>query len=134
MPEETIKAWRNLWFHTGDLAYKDEEGYLFIVDRKKDAIRRRGENISSVELQNIVNSHPAVTDSIAVGVPSELGEEDIKVIIQLKEGMRLTPEGLIDFCEERMAFFMRPSRSHRRSEARPLRLVSRRIPVPPKGS
>jgi len=108
MPEETVKAWRNLWFHTGDLGYKDEEGCLHIVDRKKDVIRRRGENISSKELESIVNSHPAVSESAAVGVPSEVGEEDVKVVVRLKKGNALSAEELIAFCKERMAFFMIP--------------------------
>lgn len=108
MPEETVKVWRNLWFHTGDLAYKDEEGNLHFVERKKDVIRRRGENISSRELESIVNSHPSISESAAVGVPSEVGEEDVKVVVRLKKGNALSAEDLIDFCKERMAFFMIP--------------------------
>lgn len=107
-PEKTLQAWGNLWFHTGDLAYRDEKGYIYFVDRKKDAIRRRGENISSFELESVINSHPKVLAAAAVGVPSELGEDDVKVAIKLKEGESLSPEELLQFCEERMAFFMVP--------------------------
>ncbi len=108
MPDQTLKAWRNLWFHTGDLGYLDEDGYLFFVDRKKDCIRRRGENISSIELENIINSHPCVLESAAVGVPSEPGDQDIKIVFTLKEGKTLTYEELMHFCQENMAFFMIP--------------------------
>lgn len=107
-PLDTVNSWRNLWFHTGDYGYLDEDGYLYFVDRKKDSIRRRGENISSFELESIINAHPSVLESVAVGVPSKLGEEDVKVIVQLKDGMSLTAEELIEYCESEMAFFMVP--------------------------
>ena len=63
MPEKTVEAWRDMWFHTGDCLYYDEEGYFYFVDRKKDALRRRGENISSQEVEKIINSHPSVRES-----------------------------------------------------------------------
>jgi crotonobetaine/carnitine-CoA ligase len=108
MPEETLRAFRNLWFHTGDLGYMDEDGYLYFVGRKKEAIRRRGENISAFEVERIVNQHPSVLESAAIAVPSELGEDDVKIVVVLKEGERVSPEELIRFCEERMAYFMVP--------------------------
>ncbi len=108
MPEETLKAFRNLWFHTGDLAYRDEAGYFYFVGRKKDAIRRRGENISAFEIEEIVDSHPAVLESAAIGVPSELTEEDVKVCVVLRPGELVTPEELIAYCEKRMARHMVP--------------------------
>ncbi len=108
MPEETLSAFRNLWFHTGDLGYVDEDGYLYFVGRKKEAIRRRGENISAFEVEKIVNQHPAVLESAAIPVPSELSEDDVKVVVVLKEGASLSPEALIGFCEQRMAYFMVP--------------------------
>src|SRR5690606_28044397 len=74
-PEDTVKAWRNLWFHTGDLGYFDEDGFFFFVDRKKDYIRRRGENISSMEVENVFLRHSAVAEVAAYGVPSDMGEE-----------------------------------------------------------
>ena len=108
MPEKTLEAFRNLWFHTGDLAKKDEEGYFYFVDRKKDAIRRRGENISSFEVEKVVNSHPAVLESAAIAIPSELGEDEIKICVVLKPREKLTPEELIRWCDERMPYFAVP--------------------------
>lgn len=106
--EATQEACRNLWFHTGDLARKDEDGYYHFVDRKKDYIRRRGENISSFEVEKVVNSHPAVKESAAVGIKSGVGEDEIKIIIQIKEGQVLSPEELMAWCEPRMPYFMVP--------------------------
>ncbi|HXG65497.1 MAG TPA: AMP-binding protein, partial [Blastocatellia bacterium] len=108
MPEATLEAFRNLWFHTGDLGYLDEDGFLYFVGRKKEAIRRRGENISAFEVEAIVNRHPAVLESAAIPVPSELGEDDVKIVVVLREGGQLSPEELLRFCEERMAYFMVP--------------------------
>ena len=68
MPDKTVEAWRNLWFHTGDAGHMDTEGRLFFVDRIKDRIRRRGENISSFELEQTLNEHPSVVESAAVGL------------------------------------------------------------------
>ncbi|MCL2335919.1 MAG: AMP-binding protein [Firmicutes bacterium] len=109
MPEQTNEAWKDLWFHTGDNARLDEEGYLHFVDRKKDALRRRGENVSSYEVEVIINSHPAVLESAVYAVPSDLADDDdIMVSLTLKPGGSLLPEELIAYCEERMAYFMVP--------------------------
>jgi crotonobetaine/carnitine-CoA ligase len=108
MPDKTLEAYRNLWFHTGDYAKKDEEGYFYFVDRKKDAIRRRGENISSFEVEKVINEHPKVLESAVFAVPSELGEDDVKANIVLKPGESLPPEDLIKHCNERMAYFAIP--------------------------
>jgi crotonobetaine/carnitine-CoA ligase len=108
MPEETVKACRNLWFHTGDLARKDGDGYFYFVGRKKDAIRRRGENISAFEIEEIVSGHPDVLEAAAVGVPSELTEEDVKVCVVLQQGSALSPEDLVSYCKGKMARFMVP--------------------------
>lgn len=108
MPEATLEAFRNLWFHTGDLGYFDEDGFLYYVGRKKDAIRRRGENISAFEIESVVNQHPAVLESAAVAAPSELGEDDVKIVVVVKPGARLAHEEVIRFCESRMAYFMIP--------------------------
>ncbi|HET9528957.1 MAG TPA: AMP-binding protein [Blastocatellia bacterium] len=108
MAEATLEAFRNLWFHTGDLGYFDEDGFLYYVGRKKDAIRRRGENISAFEIETAVNQHPAVLESAAIAVPSELGEDDVKIVVVLKPEAELRPEELIRFCEPRMAYFMIP--------------------------
>jgi len=108
MPEKTLEAFRNLWFHTGDLAKKDEDGYFYFVDRKKDALRRRGENISSFEVERAVNSHPSVLESAAVAVPSEVGEDEVKICVILKPGATLLPEELIEYCSDRMPYFAVP--------------------------
>jgi crotonobetaine/carnitine-CoA ligase len=96
------------WLRTGDLVYSDEEGNLYFVDRKTDSLRRRGENISSWEVEREIDSHEAVLESAVFGVPSELGEHDVMAIVVLKEGQTLTPEQLLTHCEERMAKFMVP--------------------------
>ncbi len=107
-PVETLEFFQNFWMHTGDLGVRDKDGYFYFVDRKKQAIRRRGENISSFEVEAVINAHPAVLESCAVGVPSDVGEEDVKAVIVLKEGQRATPEELIRWCEPRMAYFSIP--------------------------
>ena len=96
------------WLHSGDLFYEDEEGYLYFVDRKTDSMRRRGENISSWEVENVIEKHSAVAECAAFGVPSELGEDDVMVWVKAKEGLELNPEELIRFCAENMAYFMVP--------------------------
>jgi len=108
MPEKTAEAWRNGWFHTGDAFMEDEDGNFYFVDRMKDAIRRRGENISSFEVEAGVNSHPAVQESAVIGVPSELGEEDVKAIVVLRPGHSLEPRVLIEFLIPRLPRFMIP--------------------------
>jgi crotonobetaine/carnitine-CoA ligase len=108
MPDKTVETWRDLWFHTGDYMRQDEEGFFHFVDRKKDALRRRGENISSYEVESVINSHPAVLESAAVPVKSELGEDEVMVCLTLKPGSELTPEELVKHCEKGMAYFMVP--------------------------
>lgn len=108
MPDKTVESWRDLWFHTGDYAYYDEDGYFFFVDRKKDALRRRGENISSYEVEKVVNSHSAVFESAAVAVKSDLGEDEVMVCLTLRPEKTITPFELVKYCEDRMAYFMIP--------------------------
>jgi len=108
MPEKTVEACRDMWFHTGDYLYCDGEGFFHFVDRKKDAIRRRGENISSYEVEKVINSHPAVRESAAVAVKSELGEDEVMVCLSFREGKQVAPPELIAYCEEHMAYFMIP--------------------------
>jgi crotonobetaine/carnitine-CoA ligase len=96
------------WFHTGDLAYKDKDGWFFFVDRKKDSIRRRGENIAPFSIEKIINLHNKVLESAAYGVKSELGEDEVMVSVVLKPGETMTPEELLDFCQGKMAYFMIP--------------------------
>jgi crotonobetaine/carnitine-CoA ligase len=99
---------RDGWLHTGDLVYADPEGNLYFVDRKTDSLRRRGENISSWEVEREIDRHPAVLESAVFGVPSELGEHDVMAVVVVKEGEKLSPEELILHCEQRMAKFMIP--------------------------
>jgi crotonobetaine/carnitine-CoA ligase len=108
MPEATAQAWRNGWFHTGDLFRRGAEGDFFFVDRAKDAIRRRGENISSFEVEAELLAHPAIREAAAVGVPSEHSEEEVLAVIALADGHRLDPGELIEYLRPRMAYFMIP--------------------------
>jgi crotonobetaine/carnitine-CoA ligase len=103
MPDKTVEAWRNLWFHTGDAGRMDSEGRLFFVDRIKDRIRRRGENISSYELEQTLNEYPGVTESAAVGlrVAGAGGEDEIKAVIAI-DGPPPDPEAFLDWCVPRM--------------------------------
>ena len=107
-PERTAAAWRNGWFHTGDGFRRDEDGNFYFVDRLKDAIRRRGENISSFEVEALVLQHPAVQECAAVGVPSELGEDEILVVVVPAAGAEVDPAELVAFLEPRMPRFMLP--------------------------
>ena len=107
-PEATAKAWRNGWFHTGDAFRSDAVGNFFFVDRIKDAIRRRGENISSFEVELEVCAHPAVREAAAYAVPAALGDEEVMVAIVLKEGRTLPWPELAAFLAARMARFMQP--------------------------
>jgi crotonobetaine/carnitine-CoA ligase len=96
------------WFRTGDLGRLDRDHNLTYVDRIKDALRRRGENISSVEVESVVMRHPAVAEAAAVGVPSELGEDDVLVVITLQPGATVDFAELLDFCAARMPYFCVP--------------------------
>jgi crotonobetaine/carnitine-CoA ligase len=108
MPDTTVKAWRNLWFHTGDLAYRDAEGYFYFVGRSKDVIRRRGENISALTIEDEIGRHPAVLEAAAFGVPSELTEDDVMVTVALRPGHQLTATALLAYCEQRLPRHMVP--------------------------
>ncbi|MDP6621239.1 MAG: ATP-dependent acyl-CoA ligase [Alphaproteobacteria bacterium] len=107
-PEATAEAFRNLWFHTGDRGRIDADGYLYFVDRKKDAIRRRGENISSYEVEQIILKNQAVEDVAAFAVAAETSEDEVMVSLVLRPGSNLTPAALIDFCQQNMAYYMVP--------------------------
>src|SRR5690606_37081323 len=108
MPEVTLAAFRNLWFHTGDRGRQDAEGRFSFVDRMKDAIRRRGENISSWEVEKVLASHDAVAEVAVIGVPDEVSEEEVMAVVVRKEGADLTAEQLLDFCVPRLAHFAVP--------------------------
>jgi carnitine-CoA ligase len=108
--EATRRALRGGWFHTGDRGYLDEDGYLYFADRLKDVIRRRGENISPVEIERAALAHPDVAEAAAVGVPSDLpgGEDDVALFVRAREGASLDPSTVLVACEERLAGFMVP--------------------------
>jgi crotonobetaine/carnitine-CoA ligase len=108
MPQATLAASRNLWFHSGDLLRRDSDGYFYYVDRKKDAIRRRGENISAYEVELVVNAHPDVVESAAVAVPSEVGEDEVMIFVVRKPGSQVSEVDLIAYCDSRMPYFAVP--------------------------
>lgn len=108
MPDRTITAWRNLWLHSGDRGHVDEDGWFFFDDRASDSIRRRGENISSFEVELSVAKHPAVAEAVAVAAPSEVGEDEVRVLVILRRGHSLKPEELLTHCYRHMAYFMVP--------------------------
>lgn len=107
-PETTQKTIRNDWLHTGDNAYRDKEGFLYFVDRKKDMIKRRGENIASAEVERVLNSHPKIQESAVIGVPDLYSDEEVKAYIILKPGEKLTPEEIIDYCLNYLEPFKTP--------------------------
>ncbi|MFV0535722.1 MAG: AMP-binding protein [Cumulibacter sp.] len=108
MPEKTVEAWRNQWFHTGDLFTVDTDGVFRYVDRKKDSIRRRGENISSMEIEKQVVAHPAVLEAAAVAVRDEISGEEVKVVVTLNDGANVQHAELAKFLDDRLPRFMRP--------------------------
>jgi crotonobetaine/carnitine-CoA ligase len=108
MPEKTVEAWRNLWLHTGDRVVRERDGYYRFVDRIKDAVRRRGENISSYEVEQVLVSHPAVALAAVFPVSSELAEDEVMAAVVLKDGACASEEELVRFCENKMVYFAVP--------------------------
>jgi crotonobetaine/carnitine-CoA ligase len=104
----TAEAWRNQWLHTGDGFQTDADGNFYFVDRIKDCLRRRGENISSFEVEVEVDAHPAILESAAVAVPSSLSEDELKVVAALKPGCSLEPAELLAFLKARLPAYMVP--------------------------
>lgn len=102
-PEQTAAAFRDGWFLTGDLGYRDADGYFWFVARKKDIIRKRGENISGAELDRVIGAHPDVAESAAIPVPDELGEDEIMVAVVRRPGAALTARAIADWCGARLA-------------------------------
>lgn len=107
-PEATLEAWRGLWHHTGDYGRADDEGFITFVDRKKDAVRRRGENVSSMELEAAIARHPKILEAAIHAVPSEMTEDDIKACIVLEAGAEITPEELFEFFKTNLPYFAVP--------------------------
>jgi crotonobetaine/carnitine-CoA ligase len=108
LPEQTVAAWRNLWLHTGDLVVRDPDGSFRFVDRVKDAIRRRGENISAWEVEQVLLSHPDVAAAAVVAVPSELGEDEVLAVVVPREGIDIDPRDIVRHCEGKIAAFAVP--------------------------
>ena len=108
MPEKTVEAWRNLWFHSGDRVVRDADGHYRFIDRMKDSIRRRGENVSSWEVEQTIQSHPAVAACAIYPLPSELGEDEVAAAILLEPGQSLEPFDIVRHCEGQIAYFAIP--------------------------
>ncbi|WP_027365033.1 AMP-binding protein [Desulfotruncus alcoholivorax] len=108
MPKQTVEAFKGLWFHTGDAGYFDEQGYLYFVDRVKDAIRRKGENISSYEVEQVLLKNPDVVEAAVVPAPSEVGEDEVMAVIATKPGEEVSLENIFNFCLENMPSFWVP--------------------------
>jgi crotonobetaine/carnitine-CoA ligase len=108
MPEKTVEAWRNLWFHTGDRVIRESDGFYRFIDRMKDAIRRRGENISSYEVEQVLVSHAQVENAAVFPVRSELAEDEVMAAVVLRPGEKLGYEALLDYCQPRMPYFAVP--------------------------
>jgi crotonobetaine/carnitine-CoA ligase len=107
-PEKTAEAWRDGWFHTGDRVVRQSDGYFRFVDRLKDAIRRRGENISSFEVEQVLLSHAEVANAAAFPVRSALAEDEVMAAVILHPGRTLNEAELIAFCEPRLPYFAVP--------------------------
>ncbi len=108
LPDETQKTIRDGWLYTGDLAVIDAEGYVNIVDRKKDMILTGGENVYSTEVENVLYMHPDILEAAVIGVPDSHWGEAVKACVVLKEGRRRTEEEIIAFCKERLAHYKAP--------------------------
>ena len=107
-PEANRDAFEGGWFHSGDLVRRDEEGFIYVVDRKKDMIISGGENIYSAEVEAVLHTHPGVQEAAVIGVPDPKWGETVKAVVVLKPGHEATPEEIIDFCGENLARFKRP--------------------------
>ena len=107
-PEVTAEAFRGGWFHTGDLAYVDEDGYLFIVDRKKDLIIRGGFNVYPREIEDVLYGHLAIAEAAVIGRPDERLGQEVVAVVTLKPGADATSEDLIAYCKERLAAYKYP--------------------------
>ena len=108
MPERTVEAWRNLWFHTGDAGRCDEDGYFYFVDRTNDRIRKRGENVTAYDIEVVLCEYPGVVEAAVVAVPAAEGEDDIKAVVVLAPDVCLDPVKLVDHCVPRLPYFSIP--------------------------
>lgn len=106
--EQTVGAMRNLWFHTGDYMKADADGFLYFAGRKKERIRRRGENISAYDVESCADQHPEVAESAAVAYPAGDGEDEVRLVVVRNAGSSLTQAELASWLDARLARFMRP--------------------------
>jgi long-chain acyl-CoA synthetase len=107
-PEATAEAMKGGWFHTGDLGYQDEDGFFYIVDRKKDLVIRGGFNVYPREIEEVLHAHPAVREAAVIGRPDERLGEEVVAFVSLREGASAEPEEVIGFCRERLAAYKYP--------------------------
>lgn len=107
-PDETVDAWQNLWFHTGDIGYKDEDGFFYFVDRKAYAIQCPGSNVSSYEVESVLSDHPDLKETAVFGVPDERGTEEVKAVVVPKPDRTPTPVDIVDYCDGKLAYFKVP--------------------------
>ena len=106
--EATAELYDGEWLRTGDKAYADEDGHFFFLGRLKDNVRRRGENVSAWEVERVLDDHPAIVRSAIVGVSTDIGEEDIKAYVQVREDQEIDFAELSGWCRERMAYYQVP--------------------------
>jgi long-chain acyl-CoA synthetase len=111
-PDATATAFRHGWFHTGDIGYRDADGFYYIVDRKSDMIIRGGENIYPREIDEVLYQHPSVAAAAAIGVPDELYGEEVAAVIVLKDGAKSSEQEVIEFCKARLADYKCPKTVH----------------------
>lgn len=107
-PEETEKVLRDGWLYTGDMVYIDEDGYLFVVGRKKDLIIRGGFNIYPREIEEVLDSHPLISEAAVVGIPNKYLGEEVKAFVKQKPGSKLTEDQVLEYCEERLPYYKTP--------------------------
>jgi acyl-CoA synthetase (AMP-forming)/AMP-acid ligase II len=108
-PQETARVLKDGWLHTDDMAWRDEDGYLYLADRKKDVINRGGEKIFPAEVESIINRHPKVLESAVIGVSDPYWGEKVEAFVVLQPGTSASEEELIDFCRSRLASYRKPA-------------------------
>jgi long-chain acyl-CoA synthetase len=108
MPEETANTLRDGWLYTGDIAKVDEDGYLYIVDRKKDLIIASGFNVYPRDIEEVLYEHPAIQEAVVIGVPDPYRGEDVKAFVVLKAGQTVKEEEVIQYCKQNMAAYKVP--------------------------
>ena len=111
-PEATAKAFASGWFHTGDIGYRDADGFFYVADRKSDMVIRGGENIYPREIDDVLYTHPSIAHAAVIGVPDQLYGEEVAAFVVLKDDAQVKEEELIAFCREHLADFKCPKTIH----------------------